>query len=514
MGSGASKGLCTAIAATGDEELKDLMLALPEAERNKLLSSIVKAKAPPPPKKSAEPVKVFAVPPSQNAVGPVMLAMDSGAGAMEFIDLQSGAQLKPEFLALNPYHHVPTLQDGDFSMGEGTAILRYLAIKFKPEYYPVSDPTTCGRIDYAMDTFSNEVYSKHTSVVYPVMGFSAPPEDKEAAAKAYGDAIDTWTKHFLQGKFVCGDKLSIADFKVVPFFFAAMQPACVKLSGFKPSDRTRVYVDDFCAAVAACGFMKESGGFAIAEFMASKGPDAEKLDAPAAATYGAPPEVKSEGKVKILGMPPSQGVAGAAMLAMDAGAGEMEMCDLMSGAHKTPEFLAMNPWHHVPTLKDGTFAMGESCAVLRYVALKYKPEYYPVADPASCGKIDFAMDSFGSEVYKKHVDVVYVTMGFSGPPADQDAANKAYTEALDVWATLFLKGKFVTGDKISIADFKAVPFLFAAMQPGVEKKTGFKVADRIKTYCEDFMAAVPSSTFLKEAGGFSIAEMIAKKAEE
>merc|ERR1711915_643442 len=128
-----------------------------------------------------------------------------------------------------------------------------------------------------------------------------------------------------------------------------------------------------------------------------------------------------------------------------------------------------------------------------------------------CGTIDFAIDSFSSEVYPKHTDVVYVVMGFKGASGDQAAANKAYGDALDTWASHFLKGKFVCGDTVTIADFKAVPFIFAAMQPGIEKKTGFKPSDRVKKYVEDFMAAVPSSSFLKEAGGYSIAEWIASK---
>jgi hypothetical protein len=76
---------------------------------------------------------------------------------------------------------------------------------------------------------------------------------------------------------------------------------------------------------------------------------------------------------------------------------------------------------------------------------------------------------------------------------------------------LFVKGKFVNGDSLSIADFKAVPFIFACMQPAVETKSGFKVSDAAKTYVNNFLEAVPSSAFLKEAGGFSIVEYAKSK---
>lgn len=163
-------------------------------------------------------------------------------------------------------------------------------------------------------------------------------------------------------------------------------------------------------------------------------------------------------------------------------------------------------------MKDGGLAIGESNAILRYLALKYKSEYYPTSDPALCAVIDFAMDSFANEVYKAHHDTVYVVFGFASAPKDQEAANKQYSESLDTWAALFLKGKFVCGEKLSIADFKAVPFLIAAMQPVVEAKIGLTVPDRIKQYVNDFCAAVPSSEMLKAAGGYSIVEFLASKA--
>merc|ERR1719482_1310058 len=178
-----------------------------------------------------------------------------------------------------------------------------------------------------------------------------------------------------------------------------------------------------------------------------------------------------------------------------------------------PEFLAMNPFHHIPTVQDGGFAIGESNACIRYLALKYKPELYPAKDPAACAKIDFACESFACDVYPKIAPgVFYPVFGFCGPPADQKKANQEASEILDTWMKHFVKGKFVNGDSVSIADFKAVPFLFALMQPVIETKTGFKVSDAVKNYTNNFLAAVKSSEFLKAAGGSSLAEYAQSKA--
>jgi glutathione S-transferase len=45
----------------------------------------------------------------------------------ERVDLLTGAQRAPAFLAKNPNGRVPLLQDGDFLLWESTAIIRYLA---------------------------------------------------------------------------------------------------------------------------------------------------------------------------------------------------------------------------------------------------------------------------------------------------------------------------------------------------------------------------------------------------
>ena len=44
----------------------------------------------------------------------------------------------------------------------------------------------------------------------------------------------------------------------------------------------------------------------------------------------------------------------------------------MEGAHKTEAFTKLNAFQHIPTLEDGDFAIGESNAILRYIALKVR----------------------------------------------------------------------------------------------------------------------------------------------
>lgn len=230
-------------------------------------------------------------------------------------------------------------------------------------------------------------------------------------------------------------------------------------------------------------------------------------------TCSSPAPPGGMGNVKIYGMPPSMNCAGPIMLAMESGAGEMEMLDIMKGANKTASYTRVNPSQTIPGMQDGTTCSGESHAMMRYMAMKYAPQYYPVDQPETCLKIDFAMDAYVSYVYPPHTDVVYVLFGFKDKPSvPQEEANTKYAEKIDKWCTDHLKGKFVTGDKVSIADFKVAPFMFSAIQPAAASKLGFKAPARAVRYCDDFCAAVTASSFMKQAGGFSIAEYAASKA--
>lgn len=46
------------------------------------------------------------------------------------VNLKDGEQRSPEFLALNPFHHVPVIVDGDLRLFESIAILDYLEAEY------------------------------------------------------------------------------------------------------------------------------------------------------------------------------------------------------------------------------------------------------------------------------------------------------------------------------------------------------------------------------------------------
>merc|ERR1719343_1112062 len=98
--------------------------------------------------------------------------------------------------------------------------------------------------------------------------------------------------------------------------------------------------------------------------------------------------------------------------------------------------------------------------------------------------------------------VVYPALGLAKPPTDQAAANEAATTLLYEFEQCFLideagsAKKFVLDGQVSVAEYRILPFLFAAAQPAVQQRTGFTLSSRMESYMKDAMAAIPGSTFL------------------
>merc|ERR1712183_686704 len=66
----------------------------------------------------------------------------------KFLDLMAGDHMKPEFLAINPMHNIPTMVDGEFVMNESRAIAAYLVNKYGKDdkLYP-KDADVRARVD-------------------------------------------------------------------------------------------------------------------------------------------------------------------------------------------------------------------------------------------------------------------------------------------------------------------------------------------------------------------------------
>lgn len=157
---------------------------------------------------------------------PVMLFIAEHGLDVELVhvELMSGGHQDPAYLALNPNGIVPFLVDGDFALGECSAILRYLAQKAGSPAYP-AELKARARVDEALSWFGTHFHEYFCLFTcYPNMGVPHGLDPVLAQGlMAYGEAHSgRWLKvldeHMLANRaFVCGDEISLADYLGVSY---------------------------------------------------------------------------------------------------------------------------------------------------------------------------------------------------------------------------------------------------------------------------------------------------------
>jgi glutathione S-transferase len=221
-----------------------------------------------------------------------------------------------------------------------------------------------------------------------------------------------------------------------------------------------------------------------------------------------PPAMAADatGNVEIYGMPISGNVIPCVTLVLDLGVGNLVFKDMMKGELKAPDMLAVNPWGQMPSMKDGSFCLAESGAILRYIGNAYALQKYGGFDAKARGDIDWALDWIGTSFAKNYANLWYPVAGFGPEPADKKKASADANENLEKFEKKFLAGgkKFMGGDSMSIADYKLGCWLWYLDHPAVQKKMEYELSPRFKQYVKDYLGALSdkSKDFLNAGKSF------------
>lgn len=139
--------------------------------------------------------------------------------------------------------------------------------------------------------------------------------------------------------------------------------------------------------------------------------------------------------------------------------------DLTKGEHKSPDYLAVNPYGMVPALVDGDLKLAESCAISRYLASKAKSDLYP-EDLKARAQIDQWMDFAAHHIRTNTGKLLFnkIFAPMMGAPVDEKAISDGLAgldRNLPVVESQLGRTRYVAHGRLSLADTA----MLAAMEP-------------------------------------------------
>lgn len=143
---------------------------------------------------------------------------------------------------------------------------------------------------------------------------------------------------------------------------------------------------------------------------------------------------------------------------------EAVFVDLPAGAHKTAEFLAMNPNGQVPVLEDGDVVVSDSNAILVYLARKYAPDWMPT-DAEGEASVQRWLTLAAGEIAFGSCAARLITV--FGAPLDQDFAATVAAKAMQKLEQGLEGREWLVGTQPTIADVAAYSYTAHAPEGNV-----------------------------------------------
>jgi glutathione S-transferase len=144
---------------------------------------------------------------------------------------------------------------------------------------------------------------------------------------------------------------------------------------------------------------------------------------------------------------------------------ELVFVDLMKGAHKTPEFLALNRFGQVPVIDDSGTVLADSNGILVYLASKYGNGQWLPSDPAEQAKVQRWLSVAAGQISSGPATARLITVFGAGYDA-ADAIKRSHA-LLQVMEDELANSAFLAGDKATVADVAAYTYVAHAPEGNV-----------------------------------------------
>ncbi|XP_022759135.1 glutathione S-transferase F9-like [Durio zibethinus] len=140
------------------------------------------------------------------------------------VDLLKGEHKQPEFLKLQPFGTVPVVQDGDYTLFESRAIIRYYAEKYKSQGTDLLGKTIEERglvenwLEVEAQSYNPPIFALTLQILFsPKLGFPRDENLIEESEEKLAKVLDIYEERLSKSKYLAGDCFSLADLSHLPF---------------------------------------------------------------------------------------------------------------------------------------------------------------------------------------------------------------------------------------------------------------------------------------------------------
>ncbi|MBR0755039.1 glutathione S-transferase [Bradyrhizobium jicamae] len=178
---------------------------------------------------------------------------------------------------------------------------------------------------------------------------------------------------------------------------------------------------------------------------------------------------------------------------------ELVDVDLRSGAHKKPEFLALNPFGQVPVLDDDGTVVSDSNAIMVYLATKFgRTDWLPVDAKGAASVQRWLSVAAGDLAFGPAAARLITVFGAKHNPEDVIARAHLLLKRLEAHLA---DRDWVAGTKPTIADVALYSYLSSAPEGNVD----LSAYPRVNAYLHRIEALPGFVPFAKTAAGLAAA---------
>lgn len=154
----------------------------------------------------------------------VLCALGEKGQKAEFVlvDIMTGKNKTPDYLGLQPFGKVPTLDDDGFVLYESRAICRYVDEKFGGAKLHGSDLKSRALVEQWVSIETSNFTPPAMKIIWsaffgPLMGKPVDDEAVEAGRKGVAACVAVMERQLAKHPYIAGESFSIADIGFMPY---------------------------------------------------------------------------------------------------------------------------------------------------------------------------------------------------------------------------------------------------------------------------------------------------------